>query len=86
MISLLETEDHTVRRCEALILRHAPRLMRVGWGALEQSYSTAELRAAVVKRRAAGVRTVVVAEEFGVSEAAVKQWCRAAGLRLGRAA
>jgi hypothetical protein len=82
MITLLESEDHTVRRCIELIERHAPRLMRAGGGALEQEYSTAELRSAVVKRRAAGVSTAVVAEEFGVSTSAVKQWCWAAGVEL----
>jgi predicted transcriptional regulator len=36
MISLHDSEDHTVRRCMDLIERHAPRLMIAGAGPLVQ--------------------------------------------------
>jgi DNA invertase Pin-like site-specific DNA recombinase len=86
MISLHESEDRTVRNCLALIERHAPRLMREGGGAIEGTYSTPEYRAAVVRRRVEGVRTAVVAAEFGVDEWTVKRWCREAGVKLRKAA
>lgn len=82
-----DARDGTMSRCLALIERHAPRLMRVGWGVVEQEQRnggrklTEEERGQIVAWRQAGWSLAKIGERTGWSEPTISKVCRMAGLR-----
>ncbi len=88
------TLSETLRRCEAMIERHAPRALRcggigcsgIGHGLEYRRYTEAEKAALVATVMAQPERRVAdVAEEFGVPLSTAERWVRAIGGKGQRA-
>lgn len=79
--------DGVAARCLSLIERHAPRLMRVGFGVVETEQKnsgrrmTDDERQEVLARRRAGWSLAMIADRTGWSQPTLSKVCRMAGLR-----
>jgi len=85
VVQIHEAYDHPVtaamKRMRALVLNHAPLLMRSGANVYHRELPNESIRQHVAERYAAGASMSDLCREFDLDESTVRRYARARGLR-----